>query len=83
MKIIIENKWKECSAICLAGREHSPTVKQKEEKQQQKQPLPMTRTTERSRLPFPLCGFAAHGSSTPTEGKEICPARENNGSRDL
>ena len=26
-----------CSAMCLAGREHSPTVKQKEEKQKQKQ----------------------------------------------
>ena len=52
--------------MCLAGREHSPTVKQKEEKQQQKQPLPMERATERSGLPFPLCGLAAHGSSTPT-----------------
>ena len=39
-----------CSAMCLAGREHSPTVKQKEEKQQQKQPLPMARATERSTL---------------------------------
>ena len=57
-----------CSAMCLAGREHSPTVKQKEEKQQQKQPLPMARATERSILPFPLCGLAAHGSSTPTGG---------------
>ena len=57
-----------CSAMCLAGREHSPTVKQKEEKQQQKQPLPMARATERSGFPFPLCGPAAHGSSTPTGG---------------
>ena len=57
-----------CSAMCLAGREHSPTVKQKEEKQQQKQPLPMARATERSTLPFPLCGLAAPGSSTPTGG---------------
>ena len=52
--------------MCLAGREHSPKVKQKEEKQQQKQPLPMARATERSTLPFPLCGLAAHGSSTTT-----------------
>ena len=69
--------------MCLAGREHSPTVKQKEEKQQQKQPLPMARATERSGLPFPLCGFAAHGSSTPTGGMERCSAREENGGRDL
>ena len=48
-----------CSAMCLAGREQSPTVKQKEEKQQQKQPLPMARATERLRLPFSLCGLAA------------------------
>ena len=34
-------RGKRCSAMCLTGREHSPTVKQKEEKQQQKQPLPM------------------------------------------
>ena len=55
-----------CRAMCLAGRDHSPTVKQKEEKQQQKQPLLMARATERLRLPFRLCGLAAHGSSTPT-----------------
>ena len=63
--------------MCLAGREHSPTVKQKEEKQQQKQPLSMARATERSTLPFPLCGLAAHGSSTPTEGvrKDARPER--------
>ena len=52
--------------MCLAGRDKSPTVKQKEEKQQHKQPLPMARATEHPRLPFPLCGLAAHGSSTPT-----------------
>ena len=69
--------------MCLAGREHSPTVKQKEEKQQQRQPLPRARATERSRLPFPLCGLAAHGSSSPTGGKERCPAREDNGGRDF
>ena len=57
-----------CSAMCLAGREHSPTVKQKEPTQQQQQPLPMARATKRSGLPFPLCGLAAHGSSTPTGG---------------
>ena len=80
--ILIWSK-RQCSAMCLAGREHSPTVKQKEEKQQQKQPLPMARATERSTLPFLLCGLAAHGSSTPTGGKERCPAREGNGGRDL
>ena len=70
--------------MCLAGREHSPTVKQKEEKQQQKQPLPMARATERSTLPFPLCGLAAHRSSTLSGGGEgRCPAREENGGRDL
>ena len=70
--------------MCLAGREHSPTVKQKEEKQQQKQPLPMACATECSKLPFPLCGLATHGSSTPTGGgKERCPAREDNDGRDL
>ena len=63
--------------MCLAGREHSPTVKQNEEKQQQKQPLPMARATERSRLPFPLCGLAAHGSSTPTGiRKDARPGRK-------
>ena len=71
------------SAMCLAGREHSATVKQKGEKQQQKQPLRMARATERWRLPFPLCGLAAHGSSTTTGGRERCPAREDNGGRDL
>ena len=43
--------------MCLEGREHSPTVKQKEEKQQQKQPLPMARAMERSRLPFLYVGL--------------------------
>ena len=57
-----------CSAMCLAGREHSPKVKQKEPTQQHQQPLPMARATKRSGLPFPLCGLAAHGSSTPTGG---------------
>ena len=56
--------------MCLAGRKHSPTVAQKEEKQQQKPPLPMARATERSRLPFPLCGLAAHSSSTLTGVRE-------------
>ena len=51
--------------MCLAGCKHSPTVKQKEETATE-QPLPMARATERSTLPFPLCGLAAHGSSTPT-----------------
>ena len=48
-----------CSAMCLAGRERSPTGKQKEEQQQQKQPLPMARATERFNTPFPFiwaCG---------------------------
>ena len=72
------------SAMCLAGCEHSPTVKQKEEKQQQKQPLPMARATKRSGLPFPLCGLAAHGSSTPTGGlrEDARPGRMDGG-RDL
>ena len=67
-----------CSAMCLAGREHSPTVKQKEPTQQQQQPLPMARVTKRSGLPFPLCGLAAHGSSTPTGGlkKDTRPGRK-------
>ena len=72
-----------CSSMCLAGRKHSPMVNQKEEKQQQKQQLPMARATERLTLPFPLCGLAAHSSSTSTGGKERCPAREDNGGRDL
>ena len=46
-----------CSAMCLAGREHSPTGKQKEEKQQQKQPLPMAPATECSKLPFLYVGL--------------------------
>ena len=83
LAIEISSTRTRCSAMCLAGREHSPTVKQKEEKQQQKQQLPMARATERSRLPFPLRGLATHGSATQTGSKERSPAREDNGGTDL
>ena len=70
-----------CSAMCLAGREHSPTGKQKEE--HQKQPLPMARATERSTLPFPLGGLPPTVAQLRRGCKERCPAREENGGRDL
>ena len=76
---VVQCAWQAANTVRRSRRRKE----EKEEKQQQKQPLPMARATERSRLPFPLCGLAAHGSSTPTGGKERCPTREENGGRDL
>ena len=61
--------------MCLAGREHSPTVKQKEEKQQQKQPLPMARATERSTLPFPVSLRPTVANSDGGVRKDARPGR--------
>ena len=69
--------------MCLAGREHSPMVKQKEEKQQQKQPLPMARATERSVLPSLYVGLRPTVAQLRRGGRERCPAREDNCGRDL
>ena len=55
----------------------------KEEKQQQKQPLPMARATECSKLPSLYVGLRPTVAQLRREGKERCPAREDNGGRDL